>query len=142
MKAALGLALAGWCLALAPSAWAIFVDPGSSASQSMSTGQLAAPTAPAASAGLCTPAVTDRIVISWTATSSSWASGYEILRSTTSGGPYTVAGTVSGAGTTTFTDAPLAWSTTYHYRVRAMKHQWRSSTTAQVQRTTRTILCV
>lgn len=136
------LLVAVWCVAAAPPVLATFVDAGATAAHSVSSGQLSPPTAPSTAAGTCTPAITDRIVVSWTASSSSWASGYEIQRSTTSGGPYTVVGTVSGVTSTSFTDAPLAFSTTYYYRVRATKHQWRSPSTAQVQRTTRTVLCL
>lgn len=139
--AALAALLLWWLAASAP-ALAVFDDHGSSARHSISSNQLAPPTNPSTSAGLCTPAVTDRIVVHWTATSSAWADGYEILRSRTAGGPYTLVGTVSGAASNSYTDANVTWSTTYRYVVRAVKHTWTSATTTEVQRTTRTLLCV
>lgn len=55
--------------------------------------------------------------LSWTASPSSWASGYRILRATSAGGPYTQIAEVSPRTTTTYVDAPGAG--TFHYRVRA-----------------------
>ena len=53
--------------------------------------------------------------VSWTA--SAGATSYNILRSTTSGGPYSLAGTSS---TTSFSDTGLACATTYYYVVQAV----------------------
>lgn len=131
-----------WWLAASTPALAVFADTGNSVAHTVISGQLAAPTNPAAVNGTCVPAVTDRIVVSWTATSSTWAGGYEILRSKSAGGPYSIVGTVSGASATSFTDSSVAWSTTYRYVVRAVEHAWTSPTTAEVQRTTRSILCI
>lgn len=44
--------------------------------------------------------------LSWTATTSSYASGTRIFRSTSSGGPYTQIAQVAGLATTTYADAP------------------------------------
>jgi hypothetical protein len=55
--------------------------------------------------------------LSWTATSSAWASGYRILRATSAAGPYSQIAQISPRTTTTYTDAPGAG--TFHYRVRA-----------------------
>lgn len=55
--------------------------------------------------------------LSWTATSSTWASGYRILRATSAAGPYTQIAQISPRTTTTYTDAPGAG--TFHYRLRA-----------------------
>jgi hypothetical protein len=113
-----------------------------SATGSISTGTLAAPTNPATAAGTCSPFVGDRTVVSWTPTSSTWAGGYEVLRSTTSGGTYSVLATVTGQGAMSYTDGPLPFSTTYYYVVRATKSNWRSAQTAQVQRTTKSGACI
>lgn len=96
-------------------------------------------TSPAAGPGTCTPLSTDRIVLTWTATLSSWADGYEIARATSAGGPFTVIATVSAA-TTTYTDSSLSFSTTYHYAIRAKRNAWRS-TDATTSRTTRNTFC-
>lgn len=122
------------------SAWAEWTD-AATASASYTTASLAAATSPGTAAGLCVLVVGDAIVVSWTATTSTWADGYEIARSTTAGGPYSVVGTAVGQGTTTFTQLALAFSTTYYYVVRATKNSWRSADTAQVSLTTRSTLC-
>lgn len=112
------------------------------ATASYSTAALQPPTNPATAAGLCVPVVGDAIVVSWTVTPSGWADGYEVARSTTSGGPYSVVGTAAGQTTMSFTDSLLSFSMTYHYVVRATKGNWRSAYTAQVSRTTRSGLCL
>jgi hypothetical protein len=57
------------------------------------------------------------VSLSWTASSSTWASGYRILRATSPAGPYTQIAQVTPRTTTTYVDAPGAG--TFHYRVRA-----------------------
>lgn len=141
MRGVVALAITASALASGPGVWASF-DSSGVASHSISAHEIDGPTEPASAAGTCTPAVTDRIVLTWSASPSSWADGYEILRSTNPGGPFSVVASVSGVGTVSYTDEPLAWTTTYHYRVRAVKHEWRSDPTTTVQRTTRSLLCV
>lgn len=80
-------------------------------------------------------------MLTWTATTSTWATGYEIARSTTSGGPYTVIATVSGIGTTTYTDSPPAYLTTYFYAIRSAQNAWRSAN-ATTSRRTKSVLCI
>jgi Fibronectin type III domain len=118
-----------------------FAD-GDSASQSLSTNGLQPPTNPSTAHGPCTTGVTASIVVSWTATPSTWADGYEILGSLLSGGPYTTVGTVSGVNTTSYTVTGLTFATTYHYVVKATKGNWRSAPTSQVSRTTLSPLCL
>lgn len=115
---------------------------GDSATHTLSTNVLEPPTDPSTAAGPCTPGVAASIVVSWTATSSTWADGYEVLDSLVSGGPYTIVGTVSGVATTSYTVTGLDFATTYHYVVKATKGNWRSAATAQVSRTTPSPLCV
>ena len=70
---------------------------------------------PAAPTGLtATTASANQINLSWSAVSG--ATEYRILRSTTSGGPYTQVGTTTG---TTFPDTGLTCNTGYFYVVRA-----------------------
>jgi trimeric autotransporter adhesin len=72
-------------------------------------------TPPAAPTGLtATASGQTAINLSWTAVTG--ATEYHILRSTTSGGPYTQVGT---ATTTSFADSGLTCNTTYFYVVRA-----------------------
>ncbi|MGQ0831874.1 MAG: hypothetical protein ACT4OV_09370 [Microthrixaceae bacterium] len=140
LRGALMVGIVIGALASTHVASAAFTD-GTTASASYSAGALAAPTSPSATAGTCSTITGDRTVLSWTASTSSWASGYEIARSTTSGGPYTVIATVSGVSTTTYTDAPPAFSTTYYYAIRSTKHAWRSAN-ATTSRTTKSSLCL
>ena len=77
-----------------------------------------------------------KINLSWTA--SSGAAGYDILRSTTSGGPYArIAVNVPG---TTFVDSGLTDSTTYYYVVAATNGDGVSGNSTQASATTLTPL--
>lgn len=113
----------------APPASAAFTSNPAHPTLSASTGTLAAPSSLAASCFLLTPT---HIRLNWTATSSTWADGYEILRSTTSGGPYTSVGTVSGRNTT-MGDNTRPNTGTFFYVVRATKQLWRSANSNQAQ---------
>jgi fibronectin type 3 domain-containing protein len=113
-------ALAGWSSALSAGPL-----PVSSATIAASTGA-AATTIGAA----CTMHVTSSIQVnvSWTATTSAFATGYTIQRGTAAGGPFATVGTVSGVSTVTFTDTTgtLALSTPYYYVVVATFASWTS----------------
>jgi hypothetical protein len=92
-----------------------------SASMQVSSATLAAPT----SLGLSTLCqllhLGPQITLTWTATTSAFADGYQILRSTTSGAEVQIA-SVTGRSTATYTDSnSLANLTTYFYVVRAYK---------------------
>jgi hypothetical protein len=69
----------------------------------------------------------DYVVVSWTASTSPAVANYQILRGTTSGGPYASVGTVA-VGTNTFTDMspPYDTPTTYYYVVRSTHGGWTS----------------
>jgi hypothetical protein len=112
-----------------PTALATFTSNPTHPTSSVSSGTLAAPTSLSASCFLLTPT---HIRLNWTATSSTWADGYEILRGTSSGGPYTPVGTVSGQGTTTG-DNTRPNTGTFFYVVRATKSLWRSGNSNQAQ---------
>lgn len=98
-------------LASASVAFAGFDDT-DSVSHTISTDTLQPPTNPTTAHGPCVIGVSASVTVSWTATPSSWADGYEILGSTTAGGPHSTMGTASGAGTTSHTVNGLAFSTT------------------------------
>ena len=113
-------------------AWAAF-DSSGSAGHSVSTAVLAPPSSPAASTTTCnTLVLTATATVTWTATTSTWADGYEVLTSSISGGPYTVAATVSGASSTSAQISALSLGTTTYVVVRATKQAWRSPSTAQI----------
>jgi endoglucanase len=111
-------------------------------SQQLSTATLAPPTGTAAARGDCVPVLTIEVDVTWTATASTFADGYRVFRSATSGGPYTLVGTVSGRATTSFTDADVTFLTTYHYVVQATRNLWRSANSTQASFTTPTPACL
>ena len=102
----------------------------------LSSGMLAAPSG---LSGSCA-SLPRRVNLTWTATTSAFADGYDILRSTTNGGPYASVGTVSGVSTVAFTDSTVAALTTYYYVVKAKRNLWRSA--ASNQATVSTVLCI
>lgn len=114
----------------------------SSATHTLASDALAAPTAPSATHGPCNAVTGPTIRLSWTTTSSTWADGYEVGQSLVAGGPYTTTYTVAGQGTTTVTTPSLAFATTYYFVVKSTKQQWRSAPTAEVSFTTRALLCL
>jgi hypothetical protein len=81
---------------LVGSAWAGF-DRTVSTSHSVGTAVLAQPT------GLTTAGGAR---LSWTATTSTWATGTRVFRSATPGGPFTQIAEIAGLATTTYTDSP------------------------------------
>ncbi len=90
-------------------------------------------TPPAAPTGVtATAASTSQVNVSWTA--SAGATSYNVLRSTTSGGPYTQVGT---SATTSFSDTGLTCNTAYFYVVQAVGG-CASGTSAQATATTGT----
>lgn len=136
MVIAVGLVLVTTSAALAT------MSSSASATATYSTATLNPPTSPSVIDGSCTILASASLTVSWTPSTSTWADGYEVLRSTSAGGPFTVQGTVAGAGTSTYTDASLPFSTTYYYEVRATKQAWRSASSAVVSKTTLSLLCL
>lgn len=58
------------------------------------------------------------VLLTWQARSG--ATGYEIMRSTTKGGPYNLIGSVSGGANTSYNDLNLDNGTTYYYVITAV----------------------
>ena len=65
------------------------------------------------------------VTLTWTATVDTRATGYQVLRSTVNGGPYTQVATVSPRTTTTYVDLPLVPGT-YYYVLRTYFGPWTS----------------
>jgi hypothetical protein len=109
-------------------AWASFKSAPAAVSHSISTGTLAAPTGLAATCSLS--GTSTNVSLTWTATVSTIATGYVVLRGTTTGGPYSQIGTTVGINSTSFTDtiAPLA---TQYYVVKASRNLWTSAISNQ-----------
>jgi hypothetical protein len=98
-------------------ALAVVGDVGSS-SGSVSTATLSAPTSLTATGGLS-------VVLGWSITASSYATGYDVLRATASGGPYTKIATVTPRTASSYTDAPPLPGT-YYYVLQSVYQSWRS----------------
>ena len=141
-RLAAGLAVAAAVSAVAGPALAAFDAPAAAQSHTISSGTLAAPTELTAVRGTCQILSSTRVDLSWTATSSTFADGYEIFRSTTDGGPYGSIATVSPWTTTTYVDTTVAFSMTYYYLVQATRNAWRSPDSNQASVTTPGPLCV
>jgi hypothetical protein len=65
------------------------------------------------------------VQLDWTATVDVRATGYQVLRSTTSGGPYAIVATITPRTTTTHADLPLV-PARYFYVVRTYFGPWTS----------------
>ncbi len=102
-------------------ALAAFTSSTTPVSMAVGSGALAAPTGLTAA---CV-ALSNQVTLSWTATTSTIAQGYAVLRATTSGGPYTLIGTTGSGTATTFTDTIGALATQY-YVVQATRDNWTS----------------
>ncbi|MGH3104948.1 MAG: hypothetical protein ACRDN6_12715 [Gaiellaceae bacterium] len=127
---------------LAGPALAAFTAQTATEAHTVSSATLAAPTGLGAIPVCVLVPSSIKVDLSWTATSSTFADGYEIFRSATSGGPYSSIGTVSGRTTTTYADTTVTFSTTYHYVVQATRNAWRSVNSAQASVTTPNLLCL
>lgn len=139
MRRGLPLVAAVLLLAAGPAAWGSFGQ-GATATTTFSAGSLAAPTG-LTGAGQC-GLLSYEVRLSWTATTTPWADGYEVSRATSSAGPYTVVPRPSGTSAlaTTRTVTGLSAATTYWFRVTATRQAWRSAP-AQVSATT-PVLCL
>lgn len=73
--------------------------------------------------------------LQWTASGTSFVTGYEVYRSDTPGGARVLVGSV-GSGTLVLTDGTLAPNTTYYFVVRAIASDWESAESMQVMATT------
>ena len=87
----------------ATAAFAAFAGSVVGGPMSVATATLTAPTGLGAS-NPCTSATTLSSSLAWTASSATATSGYSVLRATSSTGPFSSVGTVSGINTTAYTD--------------------------------------
>ena len=107
---------------------ALSISTASCGANTFNTDTLAAPTGPSATGGA-------NVALSWTATTSTYASGYHVLRGTVSGGPYSQIAQVTPRTTTTYTDS--ASSGTYYYVVRTYYQNWESANSSEASATVR-----
>jgi len=109
----------------APLALAVFSTLKTGGPMTLITGTLAAPGTPRAAQTNCRTNKSPEIKLEWAASSSEWASTYEIERRTGSSGSYEAVASVASTQTS-YTDKSnaLEYSTTYNYRVSAVYHSW------------------
>jgi hypothetical protein len=125
-NAVIVLLLLGAAAVLVRPSAARFTDTVAVGSNVFNTATLAAPTGVSASGG-------SSITINWTATSSAYASGHRVYRSSISGGPYSLVAQVTPRTTVTYNDSPAGGK--YYYVVRAYFQNWESANSAQVSAT-------
>jgi len=124
-----GIALA---VAIATVAWPLqpalaILSESETVPSTFTTTTLHAPTGLGASAALLL-----RVNLTWTATTDARATGYQVLRGTANGGPYTQVATVAGQTTTTYQDnVPLPGI--YYYVLRTYYDSWTSANSNQAQ---------
>ena len=111
-----------------PVASAVFGQSAMVSGNSFTTDELDPPT------GLSATADGSDIDLTWTATVDSYATGYRVLRSTSSGGPYTQIDELIGQGMTTYTDVNPG-SGTFFYVLRSYYEQWESANSGEASAT-------
>jgi hypothetical protein len=92
--------------------------------QTVTTDTLNPPTSLAATGG-------STAALTWTPTVDTYASGYQVLRSTTSGSGYAQVGTATPRSASSFNDTPSV-DGTYFYVLRSYIQNWTSAQTAEV----------
>ena len=110
---------------------------GVSKQSTVKTLTITAPAAPASPTGLAAITGDTRAILNWTAVSG--ATGYNVKRSTSSGGPYTTVGSPTSA---TWTDTGLTNGTVYFYVVSSTNSGGESANTAQVTTTPQAITLI
>jgi hypothetical protein len=123
-KAVVGLPFA--ILLLASPALATLGDSATSSS-SFTTTQLAAPTALDAVGG-CAGLASPKVTLTWTATATTFATGYDIYRAV-GVGPSVFLASVSPRTTVTYTDTAVVGLTSYTYIVRTKYQSWTKAST-------------
>ncbi len=115
-----------WAAVLASSliggpALAGFSDTTAGAGLPISTGRLAGPASLTGTTGCVL--LLPRVNLSWSQTTSVYAKGYSVMRRT-GALPFTQIASITGIGTTTYTDTTTTINTSYTYEVRAVYEQW------------------
>ena len=136
--AALALA-AGLAGAAGGTTQASFTDAAPVGSNALSTATLQAPTGLGAAAG-CN-FLSPKVTLTWTATTSTFADGYDVYRGTVNGGPYSNIAHVNGRTTATYVDTSVSSNRTYYYVLRSTAYGWTSANSNQASATT-PLLCL
>jgi len=130
ISAAVPVLLAIAMLASAQAALAVFNKAVTGGPLTVVTSMLSPPTGVAATQVNCRLDKNPEIEVSWSATTSTYASSYTVERATASAGPYTALGSVT-IGKTSYIDksVSLGYSITYYYRVTAVYDSWSTTST-------------
>ncbi len=122
--------------------YAAFTGSASVAQNAVSSATLQPPTSLTATGGCQTLVVGPKMTLNWTITTSTFATGYNVYRSSTNGGPYTFLTLVSGRATATYVDTTVTGlNTTYYYVLRSVYLSWTSVNSNQATGTT-PVLCL
>lgn len=104
-------------------------------SNSISTATLQPPTGLSALAS-CDGADSAKIELSWTASASSFADGYDVYRSAVDVGPYTKIDHITGRATVGYANWGLTTNSTYFYVLQSTAQYWTSTDSNQAGATT------
>jgi hypothetical protein len=119
-------------LASAQVALAVFRHTATGGPLTLVTATLSPPKGVSATQVNCRTNKNPEIEVSWTATSSAYATSYTVERATAGAGPYTAVGSVPIGEETSYTDksGSLSSSTTYYYRATTIYRSWSATSTA------------
>jgi hypothetical protein len=81
-------------------------------------------------ANVQTASTTTQHTITWTASTSPFASGYQVYRASAAAGPYTLLATIPSATTTSYIDTAIP-PTAVYYRIRTTAYSWSSTDTVE-----------
>lgn len=125
MTAAVLVLLAAAMLVSAHVALAVFTGSAAGGPLTVATTTLAAPGSVKAAQVSCRTNKTPEVEVTWSATSSTYATSYTVERAASGSGPYTSLASVA-LGETSYTDksGSLGYSSTYYYRVTVVFHSW------------------
>jgi hypothetical protein len=131
-----GLLLAITVLACAPMALGVFNKGVLGGPLAVSTSKLTAAGEVSATQSNCRANKGVEIEVTWSATSSSYATSYTVERATASSGPYTSVASVE-ISKRSYTDSSglLAYSATYYYRVSVVYRSWSTASTVDSVKT-------
>lgn len=138
-RTAVTLAVVSAVAVAGPAAFAAFSDRASTTGMDITSNTLAGPSTLTAT-GSCNGPLAAKVALSWTATTSTYATGYVVARRNSGTVLFAEIASLTGQVTSGYTDTTVLTDTTYDYEVRAVFQQWTgSSPTASA---TTPLLCV
>src|SRR6202043_4134377 len=103
---------------------------------SANSNEATATTVPSAPSGVGASATANKIQVDLSWTASTGATGYNLLRSATTGGPYSPVGSLPTTTGVSYSDTTVAANTTYFYVVQAVDSGGTSANSSEVTATT------